>query len=418
MVRSRNALLAAFPSGTLTPAEASDALRQAGGDLDVAQRAIASARQHQHVVPADRETTSNQARSTVTTNTAHQKNPPKKHIPGLQIQQQQQQIPERLPPRSVATIHNLSDRQYCCVWSIEVLDGTTAAYRPDVARALLATVARHVNPILRARGWRVKRLLESCSRSWIGLCTGNGRDDADAASVNIQLNLRVQPHPQCRQFRSFAQVLAVMLHEITHTSIGLEDIHPPAFYELLGEIHQQYKDLLQSGQVDLETDDYGCKDMVVTAQGELKTIAEAAKDTIESSPLALTVTEGECGAKKRRRRRRYRGRNNNNNSAGGSHSKGYQSNVPRRRPLLKGAKMVDGRTKVAKQAKLEQEKVTPRELAARAALARLGYQQQQKENEDSSSCSEQSLSSDEDENDIVPHNLCQCGCRSCLWERM
>ena len=47
--------------------------------------------------------------------------------------------------------------------------------RPDVARTLLATVARHVNPILRDRGWRVKRLIESASSSWIGLCTANGR---------------------------------------------------------------------------------------------------------------------------------------------------------------------------------------------------------------------------------------------------
>ena len=47
--------------------------------------------------------------------------------------------------------------------------------RPDVARTLLAAVARHVNPILRDRGWRVKRLIESASSSWIGLCTANGR---------------------------------------------------------------------------------------------------------------------------------------------------------------------------------------------------------------------------------------------------
>ena len=101
-------------------------------------------------------------------------------------------------------------------------------YRPDVARTLLANVARHVNPILRDRGWRVKRLIESASTQWIGLCTANGRTDADAASTNIQLNLRVQPDKHCTQFRSFHQILAVMLHEITHTSIGLEDIHPPA----------------------------------------------------------------------------------------------------------------------------------------------------------------------------------------------
>jgi len=69
--------------------------------------------------------------------------------------------------------------------------------------------------------------------------------DADAASTNIQLNLRVLPDKHCKQFRSFHQILAVMLHEITHTSIGLEDIHPPAFWELLDEIKKEYQTKLQ-----------------------------------------------------------------------------------------------------------------------------------------------------------------------------
>ena len=51
-----------------------------------------------------------------------------------------------------------------------------------------------------------------------------------------------------------------MLHEITHTSIGLEDIHPPAFYELNAEIKQQYWELRRSGALAKETDTYvGCK---------------------------------------------------------------------------------------------------------------------------------------------------------------
>ena len=73
--------------------------------------------------------------------------------------------PARVPPRHSTSINNLSDRQYCCVWSVEVYDD---GYRPDVARVLLSTVARHVNPILRSRGWRVKRLIESASTKWIG----------------------------------------------------------------------------------------------------------------------------------------------------------------------------------------------------------------------------------------------------------
>jgi len=192
MVRPRNALLACFPD--LTPEEASEALRRAGGDLEAAKREILRAKNNATIGrdgehgnkqkepgPAAKKSKKGEAK----------KQPPAAaaaasgvaSLPAPSFESAQDIAAERLPPRSSAPIHNLSDRQYCCVWHVEVLED---GYRPDVARALLAAVARHVNPILRARGWRVKRLLESCSTSWIGLCTGNGRDDADAASVNIQ----------------------------------------------------------------------------------------------------------------------------------------------------------------------------------------------------------------------------------------
>ena len=44
----------------------------------------------------------------------------------------------------------------------------------------------------------------------------------------------------------------------------------------------------------------------------------------------------------------------------------------KRRPLLKGAKMIDKRTKVGKAAMAERASLSARELAARAALARFG----------------------------------------------
>jgi hypothetical protein len=68
----------------------------------------------------------------------------------------------------------------------------------------------------------------------------DGRNDADALA-NILINLRVEPNKQCRQFKGFSSILAVMSHEITHLSIGLEDIHPPAFYDFLGGTKQEYK---------------------------------------------------------------------------------------------------------------------------------------------------------------------------------
>ena len=78
----------------------------------------------------------------------------------------------RIAPANVATIANLSDRQYCCVWGVEVFED---APQKEVVRSLLAKIARHVNPILRERGWRVKRLIESTSITCAGVCHGNGR---------------------------------------------------------------------------------------------------------------------------------------------------------------------------------------------------------------------------------------------------
>lgn len=317
-----------------------DALREAGGDVDKAKRAIAARIAAGHSPCADQN---------------HQ---------------------QRVPPRHSTAINNLSDRQYCCVWSVETFED---GFRPDIARTLLATVARHVNPILRERGWRVKRLIESASTKWIGLCTGNGRDDADAASVNIQLNLRVEPSKHCRQFRPFKSILAVMLHEIAHVSIGLEDIHPPAFYELLDEIKAQYREKLLAGEVDSETDDYGANGNFITGDGKIGSVAQSAADVLgingAGADLGLNVlgsagSEGDCGASKKRGRG---GRGGGGRGAG--YSKGYTSNVAsneKKRPLLKGAKMVDKRTKVGKAAMRERENMSARDLAAKAALARFG----------------------------------------------
>jgi len=337
MPRKRNQLIAAFPPGTLDSAAASEALRKAGGDLEKARLAIM----------AEHAAASSDAKKD-----------------------------DRVAPRHSAPIHNLSDRKYCCVWSVEeYADG----YRPDVARTLLATVAQHVNPILRDRGWRVKRLIESESKKWIGLCTGNARADADAASVNIQLNLRTEPSRHCRQFRPFRSILAVMLHEITHTSIGLEDIHPPAFYELLDEIKVQYREKLAAGEVDAEKDEYGTTEQgtFVSGDGTVGSAATSASDVLGAGGadgldvLGSAGTENECGASTKKRR----GRGKRRGGGGRGYSTGFTSNVPtneKKRPLLKGAKMVDKRTKVGKATMRERENVTPRELAARAALARLG----------------------------------------------
>jgi len=291
-----------------------------------------------------------------------------------------------------ASVNNLSDRQYCCVWHVEVLED---GYRPDVARALLAKVARHVNPVLRDRGWRVKRLIESTSRSWIGCCTTNGRNDADAASVNIQLNLRVSPDKWCRQFRTFRQIVGVMLHEIAHTSIGLEDIHPPAFWDLLRVIKQEYAAKLANGEVAAETDSYGCREAFVSQSGQVTTVETSAEQFLnagsggDSNNDELSLDGGkDCGARVGRGRRGRRCRGNGagagrkrqrrpSNGRTGTATKAVgikaaEQQQAKRRPLLKGAKMIDKRTSAGKMAMAARTALAPRELAARAALQRFG----------------------------------------------
>jgi hypothetical protein len=337
---------------------------------------------------------------------------------------------------------------------------------------MLAAVARHVNPVLRNRGWRVKRLIESTSRTWIGCCTSNGRNDADAASVNIQLNLRRRPFRSCQQFFTFRHVLAVMLHEIAHTSVGLEDIHPPAFWELLDEIKAEYRSALRSGEVALETDPYGCHETVVV-RGTPQRIVDAAQQVDRDQRLGLagalrppsvgesqdgsTATEPltafedaeiqNCGSSNRRyRRQRKRQRDVPRPNPPGDRAQVRQTapKTSKKAPLLRGAKMLDGRTRDGKRAKQIKENVAPRVLAAQAALQRLGQRADlecavtaeaagasdaknastAREMGDADVSRSQSdlyrgdeIDYSSDEESIEPHAAC-CSCRSCLWEAM
>jgi len=404
MARPRNVLMNFFPPGTVTPEQASDALRKANGDIEKAKKILEQAK---------RKTTDRTSPRTVADT--------KQEHGGSK---QDNDTAERVPPRSVASINNLSDRQYCCVWHVEVFED---GYRPEVARALLAKVARHVNPILRDRGWRVKRLMESASHKWIGCCTGNGRDDADAASTNIQLNLRVEPSKHCKVFRSFEQILSVMLHEITHTSIGLEDIHPPAFYELLNEITREYRANLESGQVAKETDEYGCNNTFVTISGEVATVGQAASGIVQQDgDVPLFASNEECGATKQRRRRRWRGGGGKKRSAGKAMGTVALQKQEKRRPLLKGSKMIDKRTKMGKAAMVERASVPARELAARAALSRFGNNSGAAKKEEtiideSDDKSQEEVTSeeeDDDDDDSIASHEEGCECRSCSWGKM
>ena len=466
-MRPRTALLAACP--WLSRDEASDALRNANGNVERAIEAVTAAhavRKRQSSTTTtttgddtiaeekkrnngdnDDDRKGKQDIATTSTTSSSFQHPPLRQHDDLVVA-------PRIPPRHTSVpINNLSDRQYCCVWSVEVYDD---GYRPDVARALLAKVARHVNPILRARGWRVKRLIESSSSSWIGLCTANGRNDADAASTNIQLNLRVQPNRKCTQFRSFHQILSVMLHEITHTSIGLEDIHPPAFWELLAEIKVEYQTRLTDGEVECETDMYGCDANYINSAGEVASVAASASDIVGTNGVFNNLnlldkvgSEGDCGSSKRRRRRQKRG-GGGPRKKGGAHNSGYTSNIPKKRPLLKGSKMVDKRTKVGKAALIKRDNLSVRELAAKAALARFGNapttmlvanasstnigasssatatvdttlsSSDSSEHDDIrlASNSNDMSDSDDDDDSIVNDHTIGCGCRCCEWSKL
>lgn len=437
MVRPRNVLMAW--DNSLSADDASKILRQTKGDIEAAKIYI----------QRERNTKNGTSRSNNRSN--NEKFTERKSVPP----QIDSRTP-RAPPHTIAKINNLSDRQYCCVWSVEVYED---GYRPDVARTLLATVARHVNPILRERGWRCKRLIESSSSKWIGLCTSNGRTDADAASTNIQLNLRTRPDKHCSTFRTFQQILKVLLHEITHTSIGLEDIHPPAFYELLDEIRQQYKEKLLAGEVDLEIDDYGCNGQYINRDGSVGSVASSAAELLGDDLKDLynigvpneRDETGQCGVSKKRGNRRRSSKRGGN---GGGKSKGYISNVinnEKKRPLLKGAKLIDKRTKVGREVMEERRNLTPRELAAKAAMTRISIKNDDNKNignaistksgsennsgglrrcdynntgegntddesDDNSNASDDSANNNS--NDIIVPHPQRCSCRSCDWSKI
>ena len=209
---------------------------------------------------------------------------------------------------------------------------------------------------------------------------------------------------------------------------GLEDIHPPAFWELLDEVKAEYKQCLESGEVDLEEDDYGCDGRYVSSTVRVASISSSASDVFDGDDVGSSLgllgsagSEGECGAKEGRRQRRWRGGGNR----GGSKAKGYTSNVPqkkeKKRPLLKGSKMINKRTRTGKASMAERENLSARELAARAALARFGDGARKGSPGPEKDEVEEIVLSSSDEGDedepIEDHKL-GCGCRSCDWGRM
>ena len=92
----------------------------------------------------------------------------------------------------------------------------------------------------------------------------------------------------------------------------MQFLKSPAFYELLNEIKLEYREKLALGEVDLENDMYGCDAKVVTKNGNVMPIFEAAADIVPSfmqgngttvSSPDNNIVDDECGVKRLRRRR-------------------------------------------------------------------------------------------------------------------
>ncbi len=251
-------------------------------------------------------------------------------------------------------VHQLwASDEYRNVWWLVPLDalGHSGIRDPasiDTARALLRRIKAHADPVLKHYGWTVKHLHEHVGGPG-GMCYHDGQGTAD-----ISLQLRAAPSKACNQFRPFASLMRVMLHEMTHIhGLGVEDIHPPEFYEKMREVIATYRRLLARG-------------MIVEADGD------ARGDGGDGGALGGEVVHGELpegGCRRGRLGERKRGRRGR---AGAREGTGRGAQAAKRPALGKKRSMIDKRTTEGKRLAAEQAASTPAEAARSAALARFG----------------------------------------------
>ena len=221
-------------------------------------------------------------------------------------------------------------------------DGVKDAASIVTARNLLKKIKRHSDPVLRHYGWTVKHLQESVGGPG-GMCFHDGQGTAD-----ITLQLRERPSKQCNTFRPFGRLMGVMIHEMTHIAgLGLEDIHPPEFYEKMKEVRLVYRKLLDEGAIEASDDDDDAED--------------------------VGAVEGGCRTRKRsgaRGKRKRPGAAGATGAVGGASSSSAAAG--KRIPRGKKKSLVDRRYKEGKRIAAEQAARTPAENARLAALARFG----------------------------------------------
>lgn len=258
-------------------------------------------------------------------------------------------------------LHSLQSDEYSNVWWCVPLAalGRSAVDEASVeqARRLLRRLKLHADPILRARGWRVKHLIEHVRPGPSGMCYHDGEGAAD-----ISIRLRSSCSHRCNTFLPFRVLLGVMLHEIAHIGgHGVDDIHPPEFYEELDKIRRQHRSLLAKGVI---VDPENCGQAVSTWTEDMRQV------------------EGGCRTRRRRhaKARRRNDRKNSGSARNASDSRGGGSvarSTGRRRseklpPLGRKFKMIDKRTREGKRMAAVQQAITPAEAARAAALQRFG----------------------------------------------
>jgi hypothetical protein len=210
----------------------------------------------------------------------------------------------------------------------------------------------------------------------------------------------------------------------------------------LSEIRHEYRSKLLQGEIDLENDMYGCDSTIVTKNGDVMAIAEAASDVVphflnQSIAEATSVphtsddnfSDNDCGVKRLRRRRAKKFGDKKRKR---STFIGVKGNSVRQPPLLKGAKMIDKRTLAGKQILAASVSLLPRELAARAALARtaandpsqpVGAANVSKDTSNNVQIYDyQTKFNDSDESDdddcVIRAHEESCTCRCCDWDRL
>lgn len=136
-----------------------------------------------------------------------------------------------------------------CVLAVEHAATLPSA---DAALDMLQQIRRHAEPVLKARGWRVNRLVEMCCckvapesgkpPNVAGWCRPKGDKQT---SLTIALRLRTTKS-KGHNLLPFESLFETMLHEISHIMLSK---HTQKFFQLMDTLKGEWEDLLMQGKV-------------------------------------------------------------------------------------------------------------------------------------------------------------------------